>query len=212
MSAMPHHKIRILVADDHVVARVGVMTIVNAQRDMTIVAEAANGRHAIELYRKHMPDVALLDMRMPILSGTEAATAIRSLFPDAKIIALTTYGGDEDIRRALAAGVRSYLTKDVPHDELLTAIRAVARGETYVLSSLAPVVAAQKARPDLTARELQVLGLIVRGMVNKQIAYSLNVGEYTVKNHVKSILSKLAVQDRTQAATEAIRRGIIHLN
>jgi two-component system NarL family response regulator len=205
------NRIRILVAEDHAVARVGVITIVNAQRDMTVVAEAANGRLAVELYARYHPDVALLDMRMPIMSGTEAAAAIRSQSPNAKIIALTTYGGDEDIRRALAAGVRSYLTKDVPHDELLTAIRTIHQGGTYVLASLAPAVAAQKSRPDLTTRELQVLELIVQGLVNKQIAYSLNLGEYTVKNHVKSILAKLTVQDRTQAATEAIRRGIIHL-
>src|SRR5690242_18020592 len=134
------HRIRILVADDHVVARVGVATIVNAQRDMTVVAQAANGNQAVELFRKHQPDVTLLDMRMPLMSGVEAAIAIRSEFPNAKIIALTTYGGDEDIRRALAAGVQSYLTKDVPHDELLKAIRVVHSGQTYVLAALAAVI------------------------------------------------------------------------
>jgi two-component system NarL family response regulator len=205
-------KIRILVAEDHLVARVGVTTIVNAQRDMSVVAQAANGRQAVELYRKHLPDVVLLDLRMPIMSGIDAVLAIRAKFPNARIIALTTYGGDEDIRRALAAGVQSYLTKDVPHNELLKAIRAVHGGETYIPAALAPAIAAQGSRPNLTARELQVLELIVLGLVNKQIAYSLDLGEYTVKNHVKSILSKLAVQDRTQAATEAIRRGIIHLS
>jgi DNA-binding NarL/FixJ family response regulator len=206
------HRIRILVADDHVVARVGVATIVNAQRDMTVVAQAANGNQAVELFRKHQPDVTLLDMRMPLMSGVEAAIAIRSEFPNAKIIALTTYGGDEDIRRALAAGVQSYLTKDVPHDELLKAIRVVHSGQTYVLAALAAVISDRSTRPDLTSREVQVLHLIVRGLVNKQIAYSLNVAEYTVANHVKSILKKLGAQDRTQAATEAIRRGIVHLS
>jgi two-component system NarL family response regulator len=205
-------KIRVLVAEDHVVARVGVTTIINAQPDMTVVAEAANGQQAVELYRKHIPHVGLLDMRMPIMSGSEAATAIRKEFPEARLIALTTYGGDEDIRRALGAGVRSYLTKDLLQDELLKAIRAVHAGQDYVLSALAPVIAAQHSRPDLTARELQVLELIVQGLVNKQIAYTLNVAEYTVKNHVKSILVKMGAQDRTQAATEAIRRGIIHLS
>jgi two-component system NarL family response regulator len=205
-------KIRILVAEDHLVARVGVTTIVNAQRDMTVVAQAANGRQAVDLFRKHLPDVVLLDLRMPIMPGIEAVQTIRAKFPDARIIALTTYGGDEDIRRALAAGVRSYLTKDAPHNELLKAIRTVHRGETYIPAALAPAIAAQGTRPNLTARELQVLELIVLGLVNKQIAYSLELGEYTVKNHVKSILSKLGVQDRTQAATEAIRRGIIHLS
>jgi DNA-binding NarL/FixJ family response regulator len=204
--------IRILVAEDHLVARVGVTAIVNLQPDMTIVAEAANGQQAVEMYRKHLPDVALLDMRMPIMSGVEAARAIRAEFPNARMIALTTYGGDEDIRRALAAGVQAYLTKDVLHDELLKAIRAVHAGQNYLPAGVAAALAAQMPRPDLSAREVQVLELIVRGLANKQIAYSLNIAEHTVKNHVKNILSKLGVQDRTQAATAAIQRGIVHLS
>jgi two-component system NarL family response regulator len=204
--------IRILVAEDHLVARVGVSTIVNLQPDMTVVAEAANGQQAIELYRAHLPDVALLDLRMPILSGIEAAAAIHREYPQARLIALTTYGGDEDIRRALQAGVQAYLMKDILHDELLKAIRAVHGGQTYLPASVAAALAAQMPRPDLSARELQVLELIVAGLANKQIAYSLNIAEYTVKNHVKNILDKLAVQDRTQAATVAIQRGIIHLS
>ena len=203
--------IRILVAEDHLVARVGVTTIVNMQSDMTVVAEVGNGQQAVEQYRKLLPDIVLLDMRMPVMSGTEAAAAIRAEFPQARMIALTTYGGDEDIRRALAAGVQSYLTKDVLHDELLKAIRAVHAGQTYLPASVA-AVAAQMPRPDLSAREVQVLELIVRGLANKQIAYSLNIAEHTVKNHVKNILSKLGVQDRTQAATAAIQRGIVHLS
>jgi two-component system NarL family response regulator len=204
-------KIRILVAEDHLVARVGVSTIVNMQPDMTVVAEASNGQQAVELFRKHRPDVTLLDLRMPGMGGVEAATAIRAEFPTAKMVALTTYGGDEDIRRALAAGVLAYLTKDVLHDELLKAIRAVNEGRTYLPAAVAAALAAQLPRPDLSAREVQVLELIVRGLANKQIAYTLNIAEHTVKNHVKNILSKLGVQDRTQAATAAIQRGIIHL-
>ena len=204
-------KIRILVAEDHLVARVGVSTIVNMQPDMTVIAEASNGQQAVELYRKHLPDVALLDLRMPVMTGTQAAAAIRAEYPHAKMIALTTYGGDEDIRRALAAGVQAYLTKDVLHDELLKAIRAVYAGQTYLPAAVAASLAAQMPRPDLSAREVQVLELIVRGLANKQIAYSLSIAEHTVKNHVKNILSKLGVQDRTQAATAAIQRGIIHL-
>lgn len=203
--------IRILVAEDHVVARVGVTTIVNKQRDMRVVAEASNGREAVELYRAHLPDIALLDMRMPILSGIDATLAIRSQFPAARIIALTSYSGDADISRALKAGVQAYLTKDLLQDELLTAIRVVHKGGTYVPRPLASVLSAQGSRPDLTPRELQVLELIVRGLVNKQIAFSLNLSEFTVKNHVKRLLNKLGVQDRTQAATVAIERGIIHL-
>ena len=203
-------QLRILVAEDHLVARVGVSAIVNMQPDMTVVAEAANGQQALELYRQHQPDVALLDIRMPGMSGVEAAAAIRAEFPRARMIALTTYGGDEDIRRALAAGVQAYLTKDVLHDELLNAIRAVAAGQTYLPAAVA-ALAAQSPRPDLSAREMQVLELIVQGLANKQIAYALDIAEHTVKNHVKNILSKLGAQDRTQAATAAIQRGIIHL-
>jgi two-component system NarL family response regulator len=190
---------------------VGVSTIVNMQPDMTVVAEASNGQQAVELFRKHRPDVTLLDLRMPGMGGVEAAIAIRAEFPAARMIALTTYGGDEDIRRALAAGVLAYLTKDVLHDELLKAIRAVNEGHTYLPAAVAAALAAQLPRPDLSAREVQVLELIVRGLANKQIAYTLNIAEHTVKNHVKNILSKLGVQDRTQAATAAIQRGIIHL-
>jgi len=203
--------IRILVAEDHLVARVGVSAIVNMQPDMTVVAEASNGQQAVELYRRHRPDVALLDLRMPVMGGTQAAAAIRAEFPQARMIALTTYGGDEDIRRALAAGVQAYLTKDVLHDELLNAIRAVHAGQRYLPPAVAAALAAQLPRPDLSAREFQVLELIVRGLANKQIGYTLNIAEHTVKNHVKNILSKLDVQDRTQAATVAIQRGIIHL-
>jgi two-component system NarL family response regulator len=204
-------KIRILVAEDHLVARVGVSTIVNMQDDMMVVAEASNGHQAVEMFRTHLPDVTLLDLRMPGMGGVEAAIMIKSEFPGARMVALTTYGGDEDIRRALAAGVQAYLTKDVLHDELLKAIRAVHAGQTYLPAAVAASLAAQLPRPDLSAREVQVLALIVRGLANKQIAFTLNIAEHTVKNHVKNILSKLGVQDRTQAATAAIQRGIIHL-
>ena len=203
--------IKILVAEDHVVARVGVTTIVNMQADMKVVAETANGQQAVALYREYLPDVALLDIRMPILSGIDAIAAIRTEFPGARMIALTTYAGGVDIRRALEAGVNAYLTKDLLQEELLTAIRVVHKGERYVSPSLAPTLADEASLPDLTPREMQVLELIVRGLVNKQIAYSLDLAEYTVKNHVKRILKKLAAQDRTEAATAAIRRGLIHL-
>jgi len=204
-------KIRILVAEDHLVARVGVTTIVNMQDDMVVVAEASNGHQAVEMFREYLPDVTLLDLRMPGMGGVEAAIAIRSEFAGARMVALTTYGGDEDIRRALAAGVQAYLTKDVLHDELLKAIRAVHNGQTYLPAAVAASLAAQLPRPELSAREVQVLALIVRGLANKQIAFTLSIAEHTVKNHVKNILSKLGVQDRTQAATAAIQRGIIHL-
>src|SRR6185295_11032234 len=183
-------------------------TIVNMQPDMSVIAEAANGAQAVEMYRQQRPDIALLDLRMPVMTGFEAAAAIRKEFPDARLIALTTYGGDEDIRRALAAGVRSYLTKDVLHEELLKAIRAVYSGQTYLPARLAAI---QKHSPHLSSREVEVLRLIVEGLPNKMIAHTLKIAETTAKNHVKNILSKLGVTDRTQAATAAIQRGIIHL-
>jgi two-component system NarL family response regulator len=203
--------IRILVAEDHWIARLGIITALKMQRDMLIVGEAANGRQAVELFREHVPDVAVLDVRMPVLSGIEAALAIRRDFPRAGLIALSTYGGDEDIRRALQAGMRAYLTKDVLHDELVTAIRAVHDGGSYLPPGIAAALVSQMPRPDLSAREVEVLELVVQGLLNKQIAHALNISEYTVKNHVKNILEKLGVEDRTQAATVSIQRGIIHL-
>ena len=204
--------IRVLVAEDHLIARVGITTILNAQSDMTVVAEASNGQQAVELYRSTQPDVGLLDVRMPVLGGIEAVAAIRAQFPDARLICLSTYGGDEDIRRALHAGAASYLTKDVLHDDLLKAVRAVATGQTYLPAQVTASLRAQVPGPILSARELEVLELIVKGLANKQIAYVLSIAEHTVKNHVKSILDKLDVEDRTQAATAAIQRGVVHLS
>jgi DNA-binding NarL/FixJ family response regulator len=203
--------IRILIAEDHLIARVGVKTILNTQPDMNVVAEASNGAQAVELHIEHRPDITLMDMRMPGTSGLEAIIAIRLKLPQARIIALSTYGGDEDIRRALNSGVRAYLTKDVLHDELIRAIHAVHAGETYLPPSIRAALEASSLSAALSARELEVLALIVKGHGNKQIAYDLGIAEHTVKNHVKSILSKLDVEDRTQAATAAIQRGIIHL-
>jgi len=204
-------KIRILVAEDHVIARVGVISILNLQPDMTVVAEAVNGQQALELFLQHRPDVILLDVRMPIMSGVEAAIAIRSVDPQARMIALSSYGGDEDVRRTLAAGMHGYLTKDVPPEELLEAIRMVHAGDSYLPPALAAMLASQPEHQSLTAREIQVLDLIARGLADKQIAHTLNIAESTATNHVRNIRSKLGVRDRTQAATEAIQRGIIHL-
>ena len=204
-------KIRILVAEDHLVARVGVTAIINCQPDMAVVAEAVNGQQAVERFRKHLPDVTLLDIRMPVMSGLEAATKILAEFPDARLIALTSYSGAEDIRRTLAAGVRAFLTKDVLRNELLKTIRTVNAGKTYLPEALAAALDANRSAPQLSDREIEVLELVARGLPNKQIAYSLSIAETTAKNHVKNILHKLGVQDRTQAATTAIQRGIIHL-
>lgn len=200
--------IRILIAEDHLIARAGVSAVVNAQRDMKVIAEAVNGEQAVAMFRSEHPDVTLMDMWMPGMDGFEAVTVIRKDFPDARIIALSTFGGDEDIRRALQAGAQAYLTKDVLHDELIGAIRAVHAGTSYLS---APVVAALAPHPELTGREIEVLKLIASGFSNKRIAWHLKIAEDTAKNHVKNILKKLAAADRTQAATAAIERGIIHL-
>jgi two-component system NarL family response regulator len=203
--------IRVLVAEDHLIARVGITTILNSQPDIVVVAEASNGQQAVDAYKATKPDVGLLDVRMPVLGGIEAVAAIRLSFPEARLICLSTYGGDEDIRRALHAGAASYLTKDVLHDDLLKAVRAVAAGQDYLPAQVQAALQAQVPGPILSARELEVLELIVKGLANKQIAYVLSIAEHTVKNHVKSILDKLDVEDRTQAATAAIQRGIVHL-
>ena len=184
----------------------------NAHPDMTVIAEAINGNQAIALHRTHRPDVTLMDMRMPVLNGFEAVAAIRAEFPLARVIALSTYSGDEDIRRAMLAGAQAYLTKDVLHDELIAAIRAVHAGQRYLPAFAAPALETPLRQPDLSARELEVLSLIIQGFSNKQIAHQLKIAEDTAKNHVKSILRKLGAEDRTHAATEAIRRGIVHLH
>ncbi len=203
--------IRILIAEDHLIARLGIGTIVGAQPDMRVIAEAVNGEQAQSFYRTFSPDVTLMDMRMPVMSGFEALAGIRGEFPDARVVALSTFGGDEDIRRALHLGARAYLTKDALHDDLIGAIRAVHAGRTYLPSPVAAALDAGLSHQTLSARELSVLELIVQGLSNKQIAFELGIPEETTKNRVKSILRKLGADDRTQAATKAIQRGIVHL-
>lgn len=202
-------RIRILVAEDHVIARVGVIGLINMQPDMIVVAEATDGRRAIELFRVHRPDVTLLDIRMPKLSGLDAAAAIREEDPDARLIALTSFGRDEDMCRAFEAGIRAFLTKNVLREELLTAIRSVHAGHDYIPRRLANRLAEQQKRPRLSPREVEVVELVSKGMSNKEIAYRLGIAEDTAKNHVKHAFEKLGVQDRTQAAMVALQRGII---
>jgi DNA-binding NarL/FixJ family response regulator len=204
--------IRILIAEDHLIARLGISSIVNTQPDMSVVAEAVNGAQAQALYRTYRPDVTLMDIRMPVMSGFEAVAAILHEFPGAHIVALSTFGGDEDIRRAISLGANAYLTKDCLNDELVEAIRTVHSGGHYLPPPVAAILASGPPPATLSGRELAVLQLIVDGLGNKEIAYQLGIARDTVKNHVKSILKKLDVDDRTEAATKAIQRGVIHLH
>jgi two-component system NarL family response regulator len=204
--------IRILVADDNFLVRLGLGAVLNAQSGMTVIAEAGNGRQAVELFRQHAPDIVLMDLRMPLMTGVEATKAIRSEYPGARIIVLTTYDGDEDIYRALQAGARAYLLKDVLREDLLAAIRAVHAGQRHIPPAVAARLAERLPLSDLTARELEVLKLIVKGMSNSEIGAALTISTGTVKIHVNNILSKLGVSDRTQAATTALQRGIVHLD
>ena len=204
--------IRIMVVDDHPVVREGLAAMIDRQPDMTVVAEASDGRQAIERFDKMNPDVALMDLRMPVMSGVEAISEIRKRHPAARIIVLTTYDGDEDIYRALQAGAQGYLLKDMFRDELLDAIRAVHRGQRRIPAAIASRLAERIGGPELTARELEVLKLIVKGKSNREIGAHLAISEGTVKGHVNNILSKLGVNDRTQAATTALQRGIVHLD
>ena len=206
-----HNAIRILIADDHLVVRIGLRSMIDTQPDMNVIAEAANGREAVALFRDHQPDVTLIDLRMPVMGGVEAVGVIHEEFPDARIIVLTTYDGDENIYRALQGGARAYLLKDIPREEFLDDIRAVYQGQYCIPPAVAARLAQRIPGPELSARELEVLKLIVEGMSNKEIASALSITESTVKNHVNSILSKLNVKDRTQAATTALRRGIVML-
>jgi two-component system NarL family response regulator len=204
--------IRILIADDHPVVREGLAAIIERQPALSVVAEASNGQEAVALYRQHRPDVTLVDLRMPELDGVAVITTIRREFPEARIIILTTYDGDEDIYRGVFAGARAYLLKDAPREDLLEAIRAVYAGQKRIPVEVATKLAERLTSSELTGRELEVLRLIVAGRSNKEIGQRLSITEGTVKAHVNNILSKLGVHDRTHAATEALRRGLVHLH
>jgi len=205
------NKIKLLVADDHNIVRSGLTALINSEADMTVAAEATNGQQAIDLFKQHRPDVTIMDLRMPVLGGVDAIIAIRKEFPTARIIVLTTYDGDEDIYRALQAGASGYLLKGMLAEELLEAIRAVHSGLRRIPAAVAERLAVRMGGPGLTSRELDVLALIVKGNSNKEIASALTISEATVKTHINNILSKLGASDRTQAATMALQRGIIHL-
>jgi DNA-binding NarL/FixJ family response regulator len=204
-------KLRVLVADDHFIVRSGLVSVIQAEPDMTVVAQAADGAEAVTLFTQHLPDVALLDLRMPVRSGAEAIEFIRRDHPSAHILVLTAFSGDEDIRRALRAGARGYVLKSSTGDGLIPAIRAVAAGETWIPRDVATQLAMRRDYEELTVREVQVLKEIARGKANKEIAATLAISEYTVKDHLKAILGKLHVAVRTEAVTAAVQRGIIEL-
>jgi DNA-binding NarL/FixJ family response regulator len=203
--------IRILVVDDHPVVREGVDALVRRQRDMRIVAQATNGREAIQQFRTHRPDVTLMDLQMPEMNGLDALMALRGEFPEARIIVLTTYAGDTQVLRAIKAGARAYLLKNALHKELLDTVRAVHAGKKYISPGASFELAEHASDDALTPAEVRVLRLIADGNANKEIAAQLSVSEDTVKGQVRNILSKLGAKDRANAAMIGVKRGIIEV-
>lgn len=210
MSPVPK-RIRILTVDDHPLLREGVAALVASQSDMEVVGEAANGLEAVKEFRKHRPDITLMDLVMPEMNGVDATIAIRSEFPDARIIVLTTYVGDVQVLRALRAGARGYLLKGLLRKELLETLRAVHAGQKRIPPEVAAQLADHTGDEELSTRQIEILRLIAGGNANKEIANQLSITEETVKGHVKNILSKLRANDRTHAVTIGLKRGIIEL-
>ena len=204
--------LRIMLVDDHYLVRVGLASILALEPDMTVCAQASTGEQAIQLYRTHQPDVTLMDLRLSDLSGSEATQAIHSEFPDARIIIISTYICDEEIYRALQMGAMAYLVKSVEREELILAIRKAAAGQRHISPEVAARLAERVGRSQLSARELDVLRLLVSGSRNRTIASTLDITEGTVKLHVSNILSKLGAADRTEAVTVALQRGIVRLS
>ena len=204
-------EIRVLVVDDHPPMRMGLVSLIRSQPGMDVVAEAADGEEAIELYEDVRPDVVLMDLRMPGMGGVEAILAIRKQDPSARVVVLSTYDLDEDIHRALQSGAQSYLLKDMSSEEITGTIRAVFAGEPMIPRQVAERLSERLRRPQLTERERDVLEALVKGRSNKEIGTTLCISEDTVKTHLKTLFAKLRVRDRTGAAVEAIRHGIVHL-
>ncbi len=204
-------KIRVILADDHPVVRNGLANIVNQQKDMQVVAEAEDGEEAIALYEQHLPDMMVLDLRMPKLDGVAVVQEVLQRHPKARLLIMTTYDGDEDIFRSLSQGAKGYLLKDAPRQEILAAIRAVAADQSYTSGAIAAKALQRLVRPNLTNREADVLQQLALGNSNKEIGRTLNISEGTAKTHVKAILTKLDAISRTEAVAVALKRGMIRL-
>lgn len=207
----PPATIHVLVVDDHPPMRMGLVALIRSQRGMDVIAEASDGEEAIEVYDDVRPDVVLMDLRMPGMGGVEAILAIRQKHPKARIIVLSTYDLDEDIHRALQSGAQSYLLKDMPIEDIASTIRAVYAGDALLPRQVAQRLTERSEREQLTERERDVLESLIKGRSNKEIASSLCLSEDTVKSHLKTLFAKLRVRDRTGAAVEAIRHGIVHI-
>lgn len=208
---MPQAAITILLADDHPLIRAGLAAFIATESDLQVVAEATNGEEALERYREFRPDVVLMDLRMPVMDGLSAVKAIVEEYPDARIVVLTTYDGDEDIYRALEAGAKGYLLKDMLRTEVLSVVRAVHRGLRGIPAPVAARLAEHTPRIELTPREVEILRLVAKGLSNPEIANEIGRTEGTVKVHLKNILQKLGADDRTEAVTTALKRGFIRL-
>ena len=206
-----HKPIRLLVVDDHHVVRSGLAASLGLEDDLAVVAEAGQAEEAVTQFRKHQPDVVLMDLRLPGANGIAAVTALRSEWPEARVLMFTTFEGEEDIYRAMQAGARGYLLKSAPREELLAAIRAVAAGERHLPPALAQRLAGRISTPEVSEREREVLQLMARGKANKEIASALGISEETVKRHASNLFVKMGVADRAQATSEGIRRGLIVL-
>lgn len=208
---MSQPSIRVMIADDHPVIRNGLTTMVTYTPNMEVIAEATTGSEAVEQFRQHQPDVTLMDLRMPEMGGVDAIIAIRQEFPNARIIILTTYEGDEDVYRGLQSGASGYIFKNVPMDEIVKAIQTVHSGKKYIPPEVGEKLSERLSRPQLTRREQEVLQLVAQGKTNQDIANELHLSESAIKYHVNNILSKLGVSDRTQATIAAIKRGFVNL-
>lgn len=209
---MTPRPIRVLCVDDHRLMREGIVRIIGLQPDIEVVAEGRTGQEAVEQFLRHRPDVTLMDLQLPVMNGLQAIRVIRKAQPDARVVVLTMYQGDEDIYRALQAGAAAYLLKDSVPDDLIRVIRDVHVGNRIISDDVAAKLAARASQPALTDRELQVLELLATGRRNKEIAAALSISEDTARTHIKSIFAKFNVHDRTAALAEAVRRGIVHID